>query len=153
RLRPQRPPAQRRWRSALQGLLIRATDAPPEPAAPPEPITPRAPLNAMSRIGKQPVPIPSGVSIAEKSRRGTVKGRKGSLQLELRPEIDIKVESGKAKLAVNGSGSERTARAMHGLTRALFQNMVKGVVSGFTKELEIQGVGWNAKAQGQKLVL
>jgi large subunit ribosomal protein L6 len=107
----------------------------------------------MSRIGKQPVTIPAGVTIEEKSRRVTVKGPKGSLQLDLRPEIDIKVEAGKAQLAVNGSGTERTARAMHGLTRALLQNMVKGVVGGFTKELEIQGVGWNAKAQGQKLTL
>jgi len=107
----------------------------------------------MSRIGKQPVTIPAGVTVAEKSRCVTVKGPKGQLEITLRPEIDVKVEGTKANVSVNGHGSQRTARAMHGLTRALLQNMVKGVVNGFSKELEIQGVGWNAKAQGQKLTL
>ncbi|MEZ5979823.1 MAG: 50S ribosomal protein L6 [Planctomycetota bacterium] len=107
----------------------------------------------MSRIGKQPVTIPAGVTVEEKGRLVTVKGPKGQLQLPLRPEIDLAVDGGKAQLSPNGHGSTRTARAMHGLQRALLQNMVDGVTKGFTKELEIQGVGWNANGQGSKIVL
>jgi len=107
----------------------------------------------MSRIGKQPITIPAGVTVEEKSRRLTVKGPKGELKLDLRPEIDVKIDGALASVEPNGSGAPREARAFHGLTRALVQNMVDGVTQGFTKELEIQGVGWNAKASGQKLTL
>jgi large subunit ribosomal protein L6 len=107
----------------------------------------------MSRIGKQPVPIPSGVTVASAARRVSVKGPKGDLAIDLRPEIDVAVEDGKVMVSTNGSGSDRQARAFHGMTRALLSNMVAGVTKGFEKRLEILGVGWNAKVQGTKVVL
>jgi len=107
----------------------------------------------MSRIGRSPIPVPSGVSIEEKSRHVTVKGPKGTLQMDVRPEIDVSIEGGEVVVSPNGSGPPREARAFHGLTRALINNMVVGVSKGDTKNLEIQGVGWNATAQGQKLTL
>lgn len=107
----------------------------------------------MSRIGKAPVKLPSGVTVEEKSRAVTVKGPKGSLGLTLRPEVDVKVEDGEVLVSVNGSGPAREARAFHGMTRALINNMVQGVTAGFGKTLEIVGVGWNANAQGKQLVL
>ena len=107
----------------------------------------------MSRIGKQPVAIPSGVSMATQDRRVVVKGPKGELAIQLRPEVDVEVEGSQALVAPNGRGPARQARAYHGLTRALLANMVEGVSKGFEKRLEIQGVGWNAQAQGKKLTL
>jgi large subunit ribosomal protein L6 len=108
----------------------------------------------MSRIGKSPVKIPAGVTVSEGSgREVSVKGPKGTLSMTLRPEIDLSMEDGQAVFAPNGSGAPREARAFHGLSRALFNNMVVGVTEGFTKTLEIVGVGWNANAQGQKVVL
>jgi len=107
----------------------------------------------MSRIGKQPVPIPSGVTVASAARSVSVKGPKGDLAIDLRPEIDVAVEDGKVMVSRNGSGSDRQARAFHGMTRALLSNMVAGVTKGFEKRLEILGVGWNAKVQGTKVVL
>ncbi len=107
----------------------------------------------MSRIGRQPVVIPSGVTLAARDRTVVVKGPKGELSLSLRPEIDVAVEGQEAMISPNGSGGARQARAYHGLTRALLANMVVGVSQGFEKRLEIQGVGWNAQAQGAKLML
>lgn len=107
----------------------------------------------MSRIGKQPVAIPSGVTVEAKGRSVSVKGPKGTLSLELRPEVDLKVEGTEACVELTGTGGAREARAFHGLTRALINNMVAGVTKGFEKRLEIHGVGWNAQVQGQKVVL
>ena len=107
----------------------------------------------MSRIGKQPIPIPSGVEVAEKARVVTVKGPKGSLDLTLRPEIDVAIEDGQVVVSPNGSGPAREARAFHGMTRALLGNMVEGVAKGYEKTLEIVGVGWNAQAGGKELTL
>jgi large subunit ribosomal protein L6 len=111
----------------------------------------------MSRIGKQPVVIPSGVEVnaAETAdgRLVTVKGPKGSLSMTLRPEIDLTLEDGQAQLQPNGTGPERESRAFHGLSRALLNNMVHGVSEGYSKTLEIHGVGWNAQVQGKKVVL
>jgi len=108
----------------------------------------------MSRIGKQPIPIKGGVSIAQGAdRMVTVKGPKGELSLKLRPEIDLTVESDQAVVSPNGSGSAKEASAYFGMTRALINNMVIGVTDGFEKTLEIVGVGWNANAQGQKIIL
>ncbi len=100
-----------------------------------------------------PIALPSGVSAEEKARRVTVKGPKGSLEIDLRPEIDIEIEGSEVRVNPNGSGSSRDSRAFHGMTRALLNNMVFGVSTGYEKSLEIIGVGWNAQAQGQKLVL
>ena len=108
----------------------------------------------MFRVGKQPVAIPGGVSVdVAADRTVTVKGPKGSLQISLRPEIDVAVDSSVATIEPNGTGPERQSRAFHGLTRALINNMVEGVSKGFEKRLEIIGVGWNAAVQGKQLVL
>jgi large subunit ribosomal protein L6 len=107
----------------------------------------------MSRIGKQPVTIPAGVTCATQDRTVVVKGPKGELRIELRPEVDLEVEGQEAHVTTSGRGGARQARAYHGLTRALVANMVEGVSKGFEKKLEIQGVGWNAQAQGAKLQL
>jgi large subunit ribosomal protein L6 len=108
----------------------------------------------MSRIGKQPVTLPTGVTVTKDSSRNvTVKGPKGELKIGLRPEIDIDVASGSVQVKVVGEEGERTTRAYYGMTRALLSNMVAGVTKGFEKKLEIQGVGWNASAQGPKITL
>lgn len=107
----------------------------------------------MSRIGKQPVPIPAGVTVESKGRSVSVKGPKGSLAMELRPEVELSVEGSEARVGLTGAGVPREARAFHGMTRALLDNMVHGVSKGFEKRLEIHGVGWNAQAQAKKVVL
>jgi large subunit ribosomal protein L6 len=108
----------------------------------------------MSRIGKQPIQVPSGVTVSQgQDREVTVKGPKGSLSISLRPEIDIEVAGTRVLVKRNEKGSERAGRAYHGMTRALLANMVDGVTKGFQKKLEIQGVGWNAQVQPKKVVL
>jgi large subunit ribosomal protein L6 len=106
----------------------------------------------MSRLGRLPVAIPSGVTVEAKERKVVVKGPKGSLELALRPEIDVKVE--KAQVLVQPSVADsREVRAYHGMTRALLDNMMLGVTKGYERNLEIIGVGWNAALNGKKLVL
>jgi large subunit ribosomal protein L6 len=107
----------------------------------------------MSRIGKQPVPIPAGVTVDAKGRDVSVKGPRGTLTISVRPEIDVSVEGNEVQVVVNGHGAPREARAFHGLTRALVNNMVVGVSQGFQKRLEIVGVGWNITAHPKKVVL
>ncbi len=107
----------------------------------------------MSRIGKAPVTLPGGVSAQLSSVTFQVKGPKGTLEIAVRPEIDVAVDGNTINVSPNGKGAPRQARAFHGMTRALIQNMVDGVSTGFQKKLEIIGVGWNAAAQGRKLVL
>jgi large subunit ribosomal protein L6 len=106
----------------------------------------------MSRIGKKPVPIPSGVTVKAEGRQVSVKGPKGELAITLRPEVDVTVAASAVTIEPNGTGAQRASRAYHGMTRALLNNMVVGVSKGFSK-LEIIGVGWNASAQGTKIVL
>ncbi|MFN0241309.1 MAG: 50S ribosomal protein L6 [Planctomycetota bacterium] len=108
----------------------------------------------MSRIGKQPVPLPSGVNVTQTADRTVVvKGPKGELRLVLRPEVDVAVEGSSVQVSVREGGEARANRAFHGMTRALLNNMVAGVTKGFEKRLEIQGVGWNAAAAGKKVTL
>ena len=107
----------------------------------------------MSRIGRLPIKLPNGVEVAEKGRTVTVKGPKGSLQIELRPEIDVAVVEQEVRVNPNGSGAARDSRAYHGMTRALINNMVRGVSEGYEKRLEIVGVGWNAQGKGKQLTL
>ncbi len=101
----------------------------------------------MSRIGKAPIPVPSGVDVTVADGRVTVKGPKGSLDRVIPGTITIRQEGD--ALLVERPDDERQSRAMHGLVRSLVNNMVVGVTDGFTKELEIIGVGYRATAKGQ----
>ena len=101
----------------------------------------------MSRIGKAPIPVPSGVDVTVADRRVTVKGPKGTLDRDLPGTITVRQEG--EQLLVERPDEERQTRAMHGLVRSLVNNMVVGVTDGFTKELEIIGVGYRATAKGQ----
>jgi large subunit ribosomal protein L6 len=100
----------------------------------------------MSRIGKSPIPVPSGVDVTIAGRRVTVKGPKGTLERDIPGSITIRQEGD--ELVVERPDDERENRAMHGLVRSLVNNMVVGVHQEFTKELEIIGVGYRAAAQG-----
>ena len=105
----------------------------------------------MSRIGKQPIPLPEGVDVSIEPDLVRVKGPKGELQE--RVVRDIKVEQEDGQLVVKRPTDRGDHRALHGLTRSLVANMVQGVTEGFEKRLEIQGVGYRAQLQGKKLVL
>jgi large subunit ribosomal protein L6 len=100
----------------------------------------------MSRIGQQPIPIPSGVDVTIEGRRVIVTGPKGTLEHNTPPSISITKEGG--ELTVTRPDDERENRSLHGLTRSLVSNMVVGVSEGFSKELEIVGVGYRVQAQG-----
>jgi large subunit ribosomal protein L6 len=105
----------------------------------------------MSRIGKQPIPLPDGVEVAVESERVRVKGPKGELEEPKARDIEVAQEDG--EIVVRRPSDRGEHRALHGLTRSLVANMVEGVTNGFEKRLEIQGVGYRAQLQGQKLVL
>ncbi len=106
----------------------------------------------MSRIGKMPIVIPAGVSVeVAENNKVTVKGPKGELTRVLPPEMKIEVENGEVK--VSRPNDLKREKSMHGLTRTLINNMVKGVSEGYTKTLEINGVGYRAAKEGNKLTL
>jgi len=100
----------------------------------------------MSRIGKSPIPVPGGVEVTLDGRRVTVRGPKGTLGRELPGAITVRQEE--STLVVERPDDQRTNRALHGLTRSLVNNMVVGVTTGFTKDLEIVGVGYRAVPAG-----
>lgn len=105
----------------------------------------------MSRVGRKPIAIPKGVEVEVDGTRVRVKGPKGELVREFRPEVSIQVEDG--SVVVRRSSDGKTHRAFHGLTRALLANMVTGVTEGFRKSLEIVGVGYRAEKKGNSLIL
>jgi large subunit ribosomal protein L6 len=105
----------------------------------------------MSRIGKQPVVVPPKVKVEIKGQMVFVEGPKGKLDFELPARTSAKLEG--AILLVSRQGDDAEAKALHGLSRALVNNMVKGVSDGFVKKLEIQGVGFKAAVQGNKVNL
>jgi large subunit ribosomal protein L6 len=105
----------------------------------------------MSRIGRMPIALPSGVEVTQEGRRLRVKGPLGTLEREIHPEMTVERDAG--QLRVVRPSDQPRHRALHGLTRTLVNNMVTGVTSGFTKALEISGVGYRAQLQGTKLVL
>lgn len=105
----------------------------------------------MSRVGRQPVTIPAGVTVSSASRLVTVKGPKGELKYQHRPEVEVAVASGKVTVTNRRSPREKAARAYHGLTRALIQSMVDGVTKGYERKLELNGVGYTIKLEGKKL--
>jgi large subunit ribosomal protein L6 len=105
----------------------------------------------MSRIGKAPISLPKGVNADLKGSGLTVKGPKGSLTQNFHPEMEISLDDG--VLTVDRPSDSRDHRALHGLTRALINNMVLGVSDGFSKTLLIEGVGYRATMDGKTLVL
>lgn len=104
----------------------------------------------MSRIGRQPIPVPAGVQVQIQDHTIRVKGPKGELSRDIHPAMILEQEDG--QLLVKRPSEERKHKALHGLTRSLIANMVEGVTNGFTKTLEITGVGYRAQKQGDKLV-
>lgn len=105
----------------------------------------------MSRIGRQPIPVPTGVDVEIDGNTVRVKGPKGQLERELHQDMIIKYEEN--RLVVERPTDNKTHRSLHGLTRTLINNMVVGVTAGFQKNLELVGVGYRASKQGDKLVL
>ncbi len=106
----------------------------------------------MSRIGRMPVTVPAGVDVKiDAENCVTVKGAKGTLTQKFNPNMKITVENG--VLTVERPDDEKQNRALHGLTRSIIANMVEGVTNGYSKKLEINGVGYRAAKQGKQLVL
>ena len=103
----------------------------------------------MSRIGRKPVQIPAGVEVTVNGNTCVVKGPKGTLQQDFHENITVTVEEN--EVIVDRANDERESRAQHGLTRALIQNMVTGVSEGFTKSLELAGVGYRVQLKGTSL--
>jgi len=103
----------------------------------------------MSRIGKQTIAVPANVKVAVEGKKVKVTGPQGALDLSVRDEITVELKD--SEISVKRSDDSRTARALHGLTRTLIANMVKGTSEGFQKRLEIVGVGYKAEVQGNVL--
>ena len=105
----------------------------------------------MSRIGRKPIPVPEGVEVKIEGSHVTVKGPKGQLSRTFHPDMKIALQD--SQIVVTRPSDHRLHRSLHGLTRALLANMVEGVSKGFSKRLEIEGIGYRAEMQGQTLVL
>ena len=106
----------------------------------------------MSRIGRMPITVPAGVDVKiGENNVVTVKGPKGTLTKELHPEMKIEMKDG--VLTVTRPSEEKMHKSLHGLTRTLLNNMVEGVTNGFSKELDVNGVGYRVQKQGETLVL
>ena len=106
----------------------------------------------MSRIGRMPITVPAGVTVnVADGNVVTVKGPKGELTKALRPEMIIKQEG--STITVDRPSDDKLHRSLHGLTRTLLNNMIVGVTDGFSKELEVNGVGYRAAKEGSKLIL
>ena len=105
----------------------------------------------MSRIGKKPIAVPSGVEVKIDGSHITVKGPKGTLEKDIRPELTVAMENG--QIVVTRPNDENEMKALHGLTRTLVHNMVVGVTEGYKKVLEVNGVGYRAAKSGNKLTL
>jgi len=107
----------------------------------------------VSRNGKKPVEVAKGVTVKVNGDQVAVSGPKGNLSITTRPEVKVKLSDDGKKVSVERAVDTRLARAMHGTTRALIQNMVEGCAQGYTKELRIIGVGWSANLKGNKVEL
>ena len=105
----------------------------------------------MSRVGRKPIPLPKGVTIAQKDGILTVKGPRGELSARLHPAVSVAIAQN--EVVVSRSSDAKQVRALHGLWRANIQNMIKGVTEGFSKKLEIVGVGYRAEMKGSRLQL
>jgi large subunit ribosomal protein L6 len=105
----------------------------------------------MSRIGKKPIPVPDNVKADIAEGVLSIKGPKGEMTLNYHPEMTVNLKDN--EIIVNRPSESRTHRSLHGLTRSLIQNMVTGVVDGYSKQLEIQGVGYSVELRGKNLLL
>ncbi|MFW6066398.1 MAG: 50S ribosomal protein L6 [Planctomycetota bacterium] len=105
----------------------------------------------MSRIGKKPITIPSGAKASVSGSTVTVEGPKGQLSITVRPEISVSVDDSAGTVTVERQDDERASRSYHGMTRSLIANMVEGVTKGFSRSLEVYGVGFGVQLQGRKL--
>ena len=105
----------------------------------------------MSRIGNKPITVPEGVEVKLDGNKITVKGPKGTLERDIHPNMNVTLDNN--VITVTRNDDEPANRSLHGLTRTLINNMVNGVVNEYTRELEINGVGYRAAKQGNKLVL
>jgi len=107
----------------------------------------------MSRIGKQPVVYPANVKVAIADGKVRVEGPKGKLEMNYHPNMRVKLDDAKKAIEVTRPDDERQNRSLHGLTRSLIANMVKGVVTGFEKRLKIEGIGYQARMDKKSVVL
>lgn len=107
----------------------------------------------MSRIGKNPIPVPAGVKIAISGATVSVEGPKGKLNFDFRPEVAVTYNEDDKLVIVERISNDRASKALHGTTRALINNMIVGVTTGFNRILEINGVGWKAQVKGMTLEL
>lgn len=105
----------------------------------------------MSRIGRMPISVPAGVEVKNENNLITVKGSKGTISRQFSKELGIEVKDG--VITVTRPSESKEHKSLHGLTRTLISNMVTGVTSGFSKSLEIEGVGYRAAKQGKNLVM
>ncbi len=106
----------------------------------------------MSRIGKQPVPLPEGVTVKISGRAVTVKGPKGDLSYKYEEEVSV-AQRDSELIVTRGASDEKRHRALHGLTRALLANMVRGVSDGFSKQLDLIGIGYTVEQKGPNVLL
>ena len=105
----------------------------------------------MSRIGRKPIEIPAGVTVSVDNNLVTVKGPKGTLQQQIHPNMEVSVDG--AVVTVKRPDDEKMNRSLHGLSRTLIANMVTGVTQGYSKNLEVLGVGYRATKEGKNLVM
>ena len=105
----------------------------------------------MSRVGRKPIAIPSNVKVQVAQGEVAVEGPKGKLKMEVHPRVKVNLQEN--TLVVERATNIQTDRALHGLMRSLLQNMVRGVTEGYSKELEIEGIGYRAQVSGRKLIL
>jgi large subunit ribosomal protein L6 len=104
----------------------------------------------MSRVGKQPVPIPDKIKVTYVNRSLTVEGEKGKLSRSIHPAVDLKIED--SVMNVTMGTADRRSRALQGLTRSLVANMITGVIQGFERNLEINGIGYRAELSGKQII-
>src|SRR6476619_1457555 len=109
--------------------------------------------SVMSRIGKKPITVPKGVKVELRDRTFKTSGPKGELSWNFPADIDVQFDSAAGQIKVGRKGETAQARALHGLTRALINNMVLGVEKGYSRQLEIYRTGYGCKVQGGKLLL
>ncbi|GIW78441.1 MAG: 50S ribosomal protein L6 [Gemmatales bacterium] len=107
----------------------------------------------MSRIGKQPVPIPQGVKAKVENGTVYIEGPKGKLDFTYHPNMTVRIDENANAIVVTRPDDERQNRALHGLTRSLIANMVEGVTKGYEKRLHIEGIGYQARLEKNKIVL